>query len=1275
MGIRERSSDLNARSEQMKKSGKIIRVHKLGRVEHVEYTDPVVHVQPPDGTLINDPGGGAQTFTNAFLGATLADTSAYPPDTMGAVGPSQFIVAVNGRIRTFNKTTGLADGAVNADTDAFFSSVMTPPTSVNFTSDPRIRFDRLTGRWFIIMLDVPNGTGTVPNRIMFAVSDGPVISGSTVWTFFQFQHDQPTPQNTADTGNFADYPTLGIDANALYIGVNVFSTSGVGSFVNTTVFCVRKSSLLGGGPIVVTPFRKLISNGPSGGPYTPQGVDNFDPAATEGYVIGADAKQFGKLQLRRISNPGGSPTISGNISITLPTINGSTINVPHLGNTGGTAGNLDGLDYRLLAAHYRNGRLWTTENLGVDSSGTSSGGGATPNRMGVRWYELTGIPTGQTPSVFQSGTLYDPSPSTTTNRNFWMGSVMVSGQGHAAMGFSVAGPSEYVNAGTCGRMKNDAAGTMRSPKLYTASSSAYNPRDNAGNPIERWGDYSYTCLDPSDDMTMWTIQEFCVSPNYYGVQIAKLLAPKPATPASCDPASLAQGTNNATVTLTGTSDGDTGFFDPGAGFSNRIAAAVSGTGVTVNSITYNNPTNVTLNLSVAAGATTGGRNLTVTNPDGQSATSLANILTILGASVPTNNPPSLPAIAAKTVIEGDLLTFTNAATDPDGNALTYTLVGAPSGASVTNGGVFTWTPTEAQGPSTNSLAMIVTDNGSPSLSATQNFTVIVLETNAAPTLPAIASFVIIEGNTLVFTNAASDADLPANTLTYSLSGAPSGASVTNGGVFTWTPTEAQGPSTNSLAMIVTDNGSPSLSATQNFTVIVLETNAAPTLPLIAAQTVVEGDLLTFTNVATDNDLPANALTYSLLGAPSGAAVTNGVFTWTPTEAQGPSTNVIAMVVTDNGVPSLSATQSFTVIVLETNTAPVLAGIPDFVVIEGATITFTNAASDADLPANPLTYALSGAPAGASVSVDGVFTWNTTEADGPGTNVISFIVADNGAPSLSATQSFTVIVLETNSAPTLPAISDRVIAVGSLLTFTNLAADTDLPANNLTYSLAAAPLGAAVTNGIFTWTPVGSQSPGTNVIAMIVTDDGIPSLSTTQSFTVIVVNSNTAPSLAAISDRVLHATMTLVITNSAADTDVPANALTYSLDPGAPPAATIGATNGLFLWTPADADAGTTNAITVRVTDDGVPPLSATRTFNVLVVSRPVITSVALSNDIPVVNWSAINGRGYRLQATPQLEVPAWLDLSGDVTADGPTASATDPDNVTTNRYYRVRVLP
>jgi len=204
-----------------------------------------------------------QTAGVSFTGATLSDTSSFPPDTMGAVGPSQYIVFVNGRLRSFNKTTGATDGVLNADPDVFFSSVVNGSS----TSDPRIRYDRLSGHWILIIINVPSTN----NRVLLAVSDGATITGSTVWTFYFF--------NAATSTLFADYPTLGVDANALYIGANMFTTT---AYAGTWGYVVRKSSVLSGGPIVVTTFSNLTGTATGPGPYTPQGVDYFDPAATVG---------------------------------------------------------------------------------------------------------------------------------------------------------------------------------------------------------------------------------------------------------------------------------------------------------------------------------------------------------------------------------------------------------------------------------------------------------------------------------------------------------------------------------------------------------------------------------------------------------------------------------------------------------------------------------------------------------------------------------------------------------------------------------------------------------------------------------------------------------------------------------------------------------------------------------------------------------------------------------------------------------------------------------
>ena len=77
---------------------------------------------------------------------------------------------------------------------------------------------------------------------------------------------------------------------------------------------------------------------------------------------------------------------------------------------------------------------------------------------------------------------------------------------------------------------------------------------------------------------------------------------------------------------------------------------------------------------------------------------------------------------------------------------------------------------------------------------------------------------------------------------------------------------------------------------------------------IGDHTTDEQTLLTFTASASDPDVPANTLTYSLSGEPTGAVIDplSGVFTWTPTEAQGPGSYAFDVEVTDDGTPASDA---------------------------------------------------------------------------------------------------------------------------------------------------------------------------------------------------------------------------------------------------------------------------------------------------------------------------------------------------------------------------------
>ncbi|MDP3058686.1 MAG: stalk domain-containing protein [bacterium] len=157
----------------------------------------------------------------------------------------------------------------------------------------------------------------------------------------------------------------------------------------------------------------------------------------------------------------------------------------------------------------------------------------------------------------------------------------------------------------------------------------------------------------------------------------------------------------------------------------------------------------------------------------------------------------------------------------------------------------------------------------------------------------------------------------------------------------------------------------------------VQASGALVLTPIGNQLVNELSTLTFTATATGGTTP---LAYSLVGAPSGASINSstGVFTWTPTEAQGPGNYIVRVRVTDSGTPVMFAEETIMLSVVETNVAPVLAALTDRTIKQLQAVTFTATATDADLPANTLTFTLVDAPIGATINATtGVFTWTPT----------------------------------------------------------------------------------------------------------------------------------------------------------------------------------------------------------------------------------------------------------------------------------------------------------
>lgn len=580
-------------------------------------------------------------------------------------------------------------------------------------------------------------------------------------------------------------------------------------------------------------------------------------------------------------------------------------------------------------------------------------------------------------------------------------------------------------------------------------------------------------------------------------------------------------------------------------------------------------------------------------------------------SVETAPLPSLDFIADAIVDEGTTLTVTNLSAQPGEptNSLTFHLLNpAPSGMSInTTNGVIQWTPSEAQGPGIYPVTAYVMENNNIALIAARAFTVTVNEVNQAPLLGSITNRQVSLGNSLSVQLGATDADLPPNTLAFVLgTNAPDGMALnTSSATLIWTPSTAQTPSTNLITVSVHDDGTPSLSTTQTFEVVVNEPTGSTNLPppWLAGDVGTVGvpghsvyDAGSFTAAGSGVDVFGNADAFHFIhrNATGDVQIIARVVGLQPTDPWAKagvmmrrtlddfSANVFMAVTPGNGVNCQFRQDDYG---SSANSSGPASSAPVWLKLVRNGYDFYGFASD-----NGTNWSLV----------------HVSSNQMPAVIQVGLAVSshDNAVLNSAVFDNVEVSLIGANTPPTLAPVSDQTILKGVTLSLTNAATDPDLPPDTLAFSLGeGAPAGLLLnaTNGVLTWTPGGDQGGTTNLISIIVTDAGVPPLSATQQFNIVVINTNLAPTLGAIANRIVAQGATLLITNIASDPDVPSDTLTFGLESNAPPGMSIDATNGVLSWTPTSEQAPGSNYVTVTVTDGGLPPLSASSSFTVLVL--------------------------------------------------------------------------
>ena len=439
----------------------------------------------------------------SFQGISQYDVASYarnfiPPDTMGSVGSTQFVQFANGGFAVFGK-----DGVVQKATSDVAFWAAAGQTGAN--GDSRVRFDAASGRWIALSF------GASVSDIQIAVSNTADATGT--WQSTKFT-GYVGPGGAANS--VADYPTLGIDTNAVYIGTNNFGATDPSApeyFRGTTMNVIPLSSLLGaGGPTTAglksfnNPYDPFTGGVPSeyvG--YAMQGVNSTTPGTT-GKVVAESLYYYTDIAYD-IKNVGtaGATLANGqylnNSAFTDPTGPARQPNaVPDANPNADFPNNdrvIDSLDARIGSSVYEaNGRIYSVQTVSDDDSDTSK----------VR---LTVIDAA-------TNTIVSETDIGDGVHDFFEGSLSVNNQGEVVVGYNRSG------SGADGKVTFFAQvfGTDRNGNLIARGGAQllqvslvddYHNGTTDGFVAagrQRWGDYSQVTLDPTDPTKFWVIGEF-----------------------------------------------------------------------------------------------------------------------------------------------------------------------------------------------------------------------------------------------------------------------------------------------------------------------------------------------------------------------------------------------------------------------------------------------------------------------------------------------------------------------------------------------------------------------------------------------------------------------------------------------------------------------------------------------------------------------------------------------------------------------------------------------
>ena len=450
--------------------------------EPQEKAEPNVHITVPSpfrAPLGLPTGQGSepspspvQSFLAQLDSARNGTTTSFiPPDTAGAVGPDRLMSTLNSNYVVQDRADGRTLSSVSMA--AFWASV-----GATMPFDPRVLYDPYSARWLVAAV---SGPGSASSAVLYGISDTSDPAGS--WHLYSVAVDP--------TGSiWADFPTIGFNQSKVVIGVNLF-TSATGDYAGLSkLFVVDYAALKANAPPAVTEIA--VPNG-----FTIQPAVTYSPTESTLYLVEHAASGAGTYYFFSLVGT----TLSGGPALTNPlgpwTIPGGGNLLPQRGGY-----LVDSADARIGNAVFRNGNVYYAQTIGLPAGGQAG----EPRRTGVQWIELNRS------GVFVQGGRIVDRKANETNGGRWYAypSIAVNASDDVLVGFSIFRSNSYPSAGYAFRYGTDTPDTMRAPVVLKSGQGTY--VKTFGGARNRWGDYSASQVDPLDDRSLWTIQEYAGRP-------------------------------------------------------------------------------------------------------------------------------------------------------------------------------------------------------------------------------------------------------------------------------------------------------------------------------------------------------------------------------------------------------------------------------------------------------------------------------------------------------------------------------------------------------------------------------------------------------------------------------------------------------------------------------------------------------------------------------------------------------------------------------------------